>query len=573
MKRISETYQKHKKIFVCYLFPAVLLLYPLVTVNQGMDVSDSLYSLTNFRFFPQMEGMWIISTYLSNVIGYLFTCLPMGTTVLGMKVYTGLVVSATALVAYGMLKRWMPAWVAFVGEFMAISYCWIPTTILYNYMTYFFLTLGVLFLYKGLIEENNSALIMAGVYLGANLWVRIPNVTETALIMGLWYYLAVKKKEIKEIMGKTGYCISGYFLGAALPFIAILIRYGFSGLGEMIQELGMVGSQDETYSMAGMIFSVFKAYGNSVKWAFIILLGIFMGSAMFFCLKGKGEKLQKVIYLAAILVLLRFLWGRGMFTFRYYEDYTSMYEWGMVALYLTWIGAIIILRSTKSSPEEKLWAVLSMILLAITPLGSNNYTYQNLNNLFFVAPIGFYIYVKLLRRRGKTRFFDQISFPWKSMVLVLGAMILIQGIGFHCNFVFRDGMRGEKREYTFQHPVSAAGMKTTKENGEELQQVLQQLGNTKEEKILLFGDCPGISFLSAKAPAIHTAWPDLESESYEKIKEQIRSLDNQPIVVIRKKEYTTEQGMKKKELIERFVEQGQYRLIFEGEFYRIFEKQ
>ena len=572
MNFASEIYQKNKIILTVYLFPGILFVYPFLTVNQGVDVSDSLYSLTNFRFFPQMEGMWIVSTYLSNVIGYLLTKLPFGTTVLGMKFYTGLVVSIIVLFAYSMLKRWMPAWIAFLGEIIAISYCWIPTTILYNYLTYCFLTIGVLFLYKGLVEEKKILLVLSGLFLGVNAWVRIPNITEMALILSLWYYLAIKKIQINEIIAKTFYCVVGYLLGFLLPSVAILLQYGLSGLREMIFGLGNVGNRDETYTVLGMILSTVKAYGRSLKWVTLILVVIVMGTAMFFSLKESWEKFQKVSYVLGIVILLRFLWGRGMFTFRYYEDYTSIYEWGMIALFLSWVGSVIMLCFMKSSAEEKLWSVLVMLILVITPLGSNNYTYQNMNNLFLTAPVGLYIYVRLLRKKEKNRILAKISFPWKAMVVVLGGVIIFQGIGFHSKFVFRDGMRGEKRDYVFHTPAVVAGMKTTKENGQELQEVLDKLEQCGENKILLFGDCPGISFLSGKAPAIYTAWPDLESESYEKIEQDIYSLTSYPVVVLREKEYNTEQTDEKKDLIESFVEKNHYQLIYEGKTYQIFKK-
>lgn len=36
----------------------------------------------------------------------------------------------------------MPAWMAFAGEIIAISFCWCPSTILYNYLTYFLFLAG-----------------------------------------------------------------------------------------------------------------------------------------------------------------------------------------------------------------------------------------------------------------------------------------------------------------------------------------------------------------------------------------------------------------------------------------------
>ena len=54
-------------------------------------------------------------------------------------------------------------------------------------------------MYKGLVEAKNLWLLLAGVMLGLNVFVRIPNVTEMALILGLWYYLWMEKKSISVI--------------------------------------------------------------------------------------------------------------------------------------------------------------------------------------------------------------------------------------------------------------------------------------------------------------------------------------------------------------------------------------
>ena len=89
---------------------------------------------------------------------------------------------------------------------------------------------------------------------------------------------------------------------------------------------------------------------------------------MFFLLKGKWEGFKKLVYLAGMAILLRFLWGRGMFSFRYYEDYTSMYEWGMIGLYLIWFASIYMLVSKKNTLEEKLWAEKYNIIIRYSDL-------------------------------------------------------------------------------------------------------------------------------------------------------------------------------------------------------------
>ena len=56
MKQLKKIYQKYYEVITKYIFPVILFLYPFVTVNQGVDVSDSTYSFSNFLFFEQMEG-------------------------------------------------------------------------------------------------------------------------------------------------------------------------------------------------------------------------------------------------------------------------------------------------------------------------------------------------------------------------------------------------------------------------------------------------------------------------------------------------------------------------------------
>lgn len=575
MERVKKIYQQYHEVITKYIFPVLLFLYPFLTVNQGVDVSDSTYSFSNFLFFERMEGMWVVSTYVSNLAGWLLMKLPFGNTLLGIKVYATFLISATVLMVYFVFRKFMPAWIAFVGEIIAIGFCWIPAGILYNYLSYFLFTLGAILLYQGLVEGKDKLLIGAGVALGVNVFVRIPNLTEMALIVGLWYYLASKQQKINIIIEKTVKCLVGYLLGVAVPLIGVLCQFGISGIVEMIQGLTGVQGTDDTYSIWSMMISVLDAYKRTSKWVMLILLGVAMGMAMFFCLRGKMETLKKAAYLMGMLILLRFLWGRGMFSFRYYEDYSSMYEWGMIALYMTWVAALYMLVSKKNSLEEKLWAAIVIIITMVTPLGSNNYTFQNLNNMFITAPCAFYTYVKLFRRRGGVGILSQITFPWKAMVAMLWGIIIVQSMGFHSQFVFRDGMDGTKRDYRFEEPKVLADMYTTKANGEELQGLIEFVdenqGDAKE--VVLYGECPGLSFLLNMPFAIGTSWPDLDSYPYETFVEELKELEKAPMVIIRNMSLSSPQSEKKKEYLNVFLSQNEYINVYDNGAYGVYVTQ
>ncbi len=136
MNQFYRMYEKKKRMLEAVLFPLLLTLYPLIGIRQGLDVSDTLYSLSNFQYFTTMDGTWMVATFLANVLGSLLMCLPFGGTLIGMYFYTSLLQSVTAVLVYRSLKKRMPAVLVLAGETAALGLCWCPSVILYNYLTY-----------------------------------------------------------------------------------------------------------------------------------------------------------------------------------------------------------------------------------------------------------------------------------------------------------------------------------------------------------------------------------------------------------------------------------------------------
>lgn len=266
--------EKAKKYINYIVLPIILLLYPLVQCNIGVDVTDTGYSLGSYLFSSaQMGEKWVFfAFYLANVIGSALTRLPWGQTMVGMNVYTGLFVSATAIISYYFLIRKIPAWVVFMGEFMAISLCWCPTVILYNYLTYFFFTIMVVCLYKGIMEDKKIWLLCAGVVLGLSVMSRFPNITQAALIIAVWYYGWLHKDKISKVLQNTGVCILGFLIGMGAILSVIAIQYGIGSYFGMINSLlsGGEGSV-EGHSLGDMVWPIADAYFVAAKWFFFII--------------------------------------------------------------------------------------------------------------------------------------------------------------------------------------------------------------------------------------------------------------------------------------------------------------
>lgn len=594
MKEQQTIREAGSKLLERFFFPLILILFPLVKASYGIDLTDTGYSLGNYRFFGTEGGVWTLLTFLSGGMGNFLMKLPMGNTMLGMKIYTGLLVSLTALTGYRFFRTKMPAWLAFAGEVAAIGLCWCPTVILYNYLTYFLFLLGCVFLFRGLAGCRNGCLVLAGICLGLNAFSRFPgNVLEAALILALWYYGALKGKKTQKILIETGLCAAGYAAAFAVAAVTASVWHGGNVFSEMIQGvLGMAGSASD-YTFGEMLYAILDAYGHGLRWMLYMLLCILPGIPFLVLFPGKLEKARKIVYCLCIPLLFLALEKWGMFHFRYYQKEAAL-QWGAVFLLLG-IGALLWLLFTRQMDDEwRLIGAIALIVILITPLGSNNHIWPALNNLFFAAPVVFWILYRFIRWGRKC--LDATGkvplFPAKAMFAGMLLMFFVQAAGVGFGYVFLDGETGEDRSYKVEGNSVLAGMHTTAQNGENLEEISAFMTENKdryeEKKLLLYGNIPGLCYYLDKPSAVYTSWADLDTNPLGRLEEELKTLTGRPLVIItpqlaayfsgdrKAMEYwgTDIEGCKgdqKLSAILQFMREQDYRQVFANEAFAIYE--
>lgn len=513
---VPAFYRKYRNFIENVLFAVTLLCYPLIKINQGLDVVDTSYSLANFQYFPSAKGTWMVATYLANAVGYLLMRFPKGDSLAGIYFYTGLIVSFTALAFYFILRKKMPAWIVFIGEMLAIGLCWCPTTILYNYLTYLLMGAGIALLYRGIWEMQEKKHILflglAGVCLGANVAVRMPNVVQAVFILALWYGAWLKRETFRQTAKDTLVCLGGYLAGFGIPFLTICIKYGTGAYAEMIRTMFAMTDQAADYKPASMLTAMFSDYLTGLIWlgfagACIGIFYIVYGMKTRF-LPLKAEWLYRLFCIAVCGVLIRFYWGRGMFNFQYYY-YGSIYQWAVLFLLLTIFCAVYVLFGKMHDRRLKVFALLILLQIFVTPLGGNNALQPMFNNLFLAAPFTLWVCFGWFEKtKGKPA-----HFPWKCMLVVMGMMVLAQSVGFHIQFVFLDGVWGEKRDTLLTGYPKVEGIYTNRENAESFMGLADyaQKERFAGRKVILYGEVPGLSYFFDMPTAISSAWPDLDS--------------------------------------------------------------
>ena len=489
-----------------YLFPVLLVLWPLWGTFSGIDVTDAGYSLGNYLTLK--EGMWFFATFLANKAGAFLTLLPGGADLLAMNIKTALFVSAAALASYYALQRMIPGWMVFLGELLAESVFWCPTVILYNVLSYVFLTFACLCLFRAVngVPRKRIWYVAAGVFLGINVFVRFSNALQAVLILTVWLEGMWSSRSRRNVLRDTGACVLGYAAGAGGVLAWISLEYGFSTYLSAIGELFGIGGD---YTFSDMLLTTLAAYRSALMWMLIMAACVIAGMFFFAMPVLRAKKWRKrLLYMAGIPVLLRFYWGRGAFTTNY-RDYWCMFTFVMMFVILAMVLDLIGLAGGfRATTDERFLAALSLLLILILPFGSNNYTFPILLNLFLIAPFAIWMFRRIWQEfRRKER-----HFPWRCMAVALIGVVLVQGTLFHLFYSFRDGTDGTARTAAANLPRTQ-GISTTPQNAEDLNGVyayLVQEGLTGLP-LVTYGDAPGLSYLLGMEPGLSTTWPDLAS--------------------------------------------------------------
>lgn len=558
MEKISQNLKKN----LCWIYPLILLLYPLRHIRVGVEWWDTGYNYGNFTYMDRMDPMWLLSTYLGNALGRLFTLLPGGSTMLGLNVYTGLVVSLLALGGYFFFirKAGLPRTVVFWGELLAVSFCWCPTALLYNYLTYLLMGAGVVLLYQALSGDSAKPcryFVAAGVCLGLNVLVRFPNLAEMGLILAVWAMALIRRQKPGRTMLQTLQCLAGYLLGLGGGLAGIMLRYGSSTYIQGIGRLLSMPSEASEYTVYSMVMQQFRNYLQNCIWLGYLALFMAAGLVVYAVLPRQLKWIKNTGYVACVFCGFYYLMTRkNMFNLKY-STKLSAFQWGAFLLTATLaVGLVTILRK-KSREKEKLLCGLGILVILITPLGSNNHLYSAINNLFLVAPFTLWMLLRFIKwipgclageragKGGERRKWQFSLFPVRAMLVCILLGITVQGLLFGAGYVFSESDGGENLHSPIAHNRVLQGMLTSPDRAEAigtLSAYVKQQG-LEGQKIILYGNIPSLSYY-LQMPFAITAWPDLPSYNYAVMEEDLERLSEEiaagrepgPVVLLEKRQ-------------------------------------
>lgn len=569
LERLKPKKQNGRFDWLSSFYIVILALYPLRHIHQGLDLWDTGYSYANFAYMgmEHMDPMWLFSTYLANVVGHFLMMLPKAGSLAGMNFYTGLFVSAMALIGYFFCtkKLGISQVLAFVGEFFAISFCWCPTASLYNYLTYFFFLGGVVFLYAGLTENKKWSLFAAGVCLGANVLVRFANLAEAAMTVAVWAYGIIEALEDKKqnnadgtkeqkkfadrasgrTLCRTLWCLGGYLAALTLLFGYIHIRYGVDEYITGIQRLFAMTDKATDYKAKAMLMGVIEVYLQNLYWVFriviIVLVGIVFYEIMNFLIKkvpviNRQSNVVTVLKKVAVVVpallgfvMLCWLYYRGFCSLEFYS-YGAILRPGILALMLAMLIGVIRILDKKAPKEEKLISGILILVILLTSIGSNNGVYPSMNNLFVAAPYVCYEVWKFCYDNGKIMIgkLRIRKYPIQCILVAFLFLVYVQVVNFGYHFVFQEGTGAQDATATIENSEILKEIKMSPERAKWIGELNDYVvkNDLQDREVILYGSIPSLSYY-LQMPSAFNPWSDLDSYSAEVMEQELLKLDEQ----------------------------------------------
>lgn len=618
-------------------FLAVFLFwYALRNIDRGIDWWDTGYNYANFTYMglEHMDSMWLFSTYLANVAGKLLTLLPRGGTLAGMNLYTGMFAGTLAVMGFLFCtkKLEIPGAVAFAGEFIALSLCWCPTALLYNYLTYVLFLACVILLYVGLTEGRHCCLAAAGVCLGANVLVRFSNLPEAAMILAVWVYAFLEPEErtgtgaggegllrrgLRRAARDTGWCLAGYLGALAAGLGWLHVRYGLDAYVGGVMRLFAMTETATDYKPASMLSGLVNPYRENLYWALrvaVIAMVGFVGCALVRhiaallagsnrdCRDGKwSDRLARICACGLAALMLAWLYERGFCSLEFHT-YGAMERPGVLFMMLAMGIAAVRILHPKSPSKEKLISGMVILVILLTSLGSNNREFPSLNNLFVAAPYTLWQCGRFVCRvRDEDfRWGGRVSvFPLKAILVAFLAMFLAQAGQFGMEFVFAEATGVQNATAVVDNNEVLAGVRMNPERAEIMSGISAYVEqeNLQGREVILYGYIPSLSFY-LRMPSAFNPWSDLPSYQYGVMERELRELTEdiavggrvRPVVILERKsgmylrggvELLEESGVsqvelnrmdvRKLELIADFMDGLNYDLTYENDKFMLYQ--
>ncbi len=572
----------------------LLIIWRIPFINKGIDYLDTGFSMENYRNVFSGEGIQSLGVFFTTLIGGgIYEILPAYQLLVLRVLHWGFGLATTGI-AYLIFRRYLNTNLLLV-ILLIINISSKGGEMLFNYysMTSLFLMMAIYFLLKGIREEKNVYILIAGVVSGINMFMRLTNLLYFSMSLMIIWYGIYTKKDTKKIIRSFG----SYVLGCIAAVLAVLpVLIATLGLQTLVESfmgyvnlalgrtsndvVNVLGVQEKSgHSLIAEIKTI-GLQGIRSIWAIIkcfipfILIEELVQIFVRKCVEKKNSYISRGTFLV-IAIISACLFSKHIYPVKTY----------LLGLYAIVISICVGIRFRKSVCEKSTVLILGVLISACSVFGSDRGLGRLSIVMLYLAP-ALVMAIQMLLIENKDllvlkRLKISAKFCEKAEVyLFIG--ILISGILIGLPKVYNDADYSDLLYEVNEEIYTLRGMKTSQVRAEEINE-LYEVMNTEEiknEEVAVFGYFPlafsiieNTDYFESVQPGID--WPAVSVESLLKVINKKQEKGVVPVIVVsyvnaiqnNEEHFTTEA---KEAVLEYMLSLNTYKKYIDNEYYTIY---
>lgn len=559
----------YKKFFNVILI-CMTAVYPMLFIFQGLDFTDTGYCLTCYRQIfndPKCISM-SFSVWLANVIGGLwlkvFGCLGL----FGVRAGGAVITLAVVFLVYKLLNEYIDKTklLAFIFLTMVLCYNRGMTIIHYDNLSALFYILGIYLMYFGLKNENMAMIFFSGFTAVSNIFIRLPNILQVFIVLGIFYWGIRKKIKLKKQMQYVIVFTAGCIAAFAILILAMKCLNQQDIFVSSIKGIEKTGeSSSDSHGIMRLIIKFYRDNIVSIKSGAVVALFL---ALVYFMQKGLCKlKCSKIISSAVVSAASAIFICLCIYNYDYRMFLCSFIG---ISYFAVFYGLI----KYRKNVEYSFIMFLSVFFLLGVPAGSDNGFYNTVYSLYMIMPIAFSIILSIFEKRQMK--FEKNYFMAFAFIILAAAFLK-----YNYNFTYRDSHVRTDMKYKVQSKY-LCGIYTNKERAQDVTELLQVLpGYAKPNDYLLaFSSIPMVHYLTGTRPYLYNSWPGLyTSNQFECLIEKAQIENTKYPVVLKQKiisrraDWPKDNSVdddNKQELMETFLKNNKYDMVWNNRSFEIY---
>lgn len=567
------------------IFVAGIIVFPLLFVWQGLDITDLGYLVSTYQqFFTYPENTWYFgAVWLTGLIGAVWDALFGWAGLVSFKLAYLFVIYVMMIVLYRMMTPVFDRLHVLLSLFLTVVFCSVGLSnwLSYNDLTSLFYIVAVYFLFRGLVENSNRLLLFSGIFVGLNIFVRFPNIVGILLFIPIIYFYYLKQEPLSKM---AKFCAL-FFLGIAVAIVfngllILVMGHGHYYLESLLSLYTTATDSSALHSGEGLLSALVKEHIQVFEHTWPFILSLFLVSKLASYVSSRRAALT-LLAAATVSFLPDYLsFVADLFSLDYLPEQR---QWIWTLIGTTYFCLLMMVFDKRNSPSIRVLGLTACMVLFLVPLGSGNGIRNAVFGLWLALPIGLVYCVSFKNFR-----FSFIKVR-ESQIFFVGCFFVFSlfsyGAATGYSYTYRDTEIRQDMRFTVNHPM-LIGVYTTQERARVMQELLDELTNHVKENdyLLAYEYLPGVNAFTKTQPYLYASWPMIYPIDILRKKLRLALIERDLLpVVVRAKGSTynfewpkenrgllrSEDYRAKRAIITSFLKRKHYIVIWENSYFQI----